>query len=155
MVFQATELTNQEIALPAQFPLLLLLGRGDADGFELVAAAAEIAGEPVAKLACVHAVVLAAPVVGQAHGRGDQGLDAGGQEGVVEGVAEAAGFVDGVDSVAGLDLGGDPLEELGAGPLLGKLDGAAVALDGGDDEVEVDVDAELEDVGLGRRGGAG
>jgi hypothetical protein len=48
--------------------------------------------------------------------------------------------------VAGGDLCLDPGQELSAGEFLGGLDGAVVALDGGDDQVQIDIQAQLENV---------
>lgn len=116
--------------------------------------AGAVAGEADAEPGGIHAVILAAALGRELQGRGDAGRGPGGDQRVVEGVAEAAGFIDGVDLVAGSDLGFNPGEQLVPRELAGGRDGAVVALRGGGDEVEVHVQAQGEDVaGPGRCAG--
>ena len=102
----------------------------------------------------IETIVLALALGRKPRGRGDEGTGACGGELFVQGVTKAARFVDGVDRVSSGDLLLDPGQELGPSPLVGGLDGVVVALDGGDDEVQIDVQAQLEEVALNGGGGS-
>src|SRR5436309_6570650 len=73
-------------------------------------------------------------------------MRAGGRQFLMQGVAEAASFVNGVYPVADGDLCPDPIDQLGASELLGRSNDAALELHGDDHIAQVHVQTELEDL---------
>jgi hypothetical protein len=153
VIFQTAHLPFPELPLPAQLASLLLGPAGDADGPQLVGVAIEMTGQAHAQLARIEPIVLAPALRRQAQRRGHQRVRPRRTEFLVQGVAEATGFIDGVHGVAGLDLLAHPGDELGAGKFGGGFDRAVIALAGGDHEVQVHIQAQLEDVARGGRAG--
>jgi hypothetical protein len=74
------------------------------------------------------------------------------QELLVQRVAEAASFIDGVDAMPASDFLPHPFEELDVGKLLRGSNRALITLDGRDDVAKIHVQAELENVELGVEG---
>ena len=106
--------------------------------------------EAHAELGRVHPVVLAPPLGRELHGRGHDGLRARRDQRVMQRVAKAAGFVDGVHGVAGGGLLLHPGQELGPGQLGRGLDRPVLALRGRDHVTQVHIQPQFEHVAGGR-----
>ena len=104
VVLQPAHLAHKEVTLPAQLAPLLLLRCRNADRLQLMRVAVEVTREPHAKFTRIQTVVLALAFRGQAHGCGDDGVRPHGDQRVMERIAKAAGFVDGVHHVSGSRL---------------------------------------------------
>jgi hypothetical protein len=141
-----------ELALPAQFAPLLLLGFGNANGL-LVGVAVEMTRQAHAQFPRIEPIILAPPLGREPHGRGHDRVRAGRDQGMMERVAKAARLIHGVDGVARGHLLLDPVQEPAARELLRQRDRAAITLEGRDDEVQIHIQPQLEDVarGPGRR----
>src|SRR5256885_6631379 len=146
VVFQPAQLPFPELALTARFAALLLGPIGNANGPQIVPVPVQITGEPRAEFARVQAVVLAPSFQAQAHGRGDQGLRPRRHQFFMQRVTKAAALIDRVHSVPGGDLLAHPSDKLSTGEFLRQRDRALVTLDGGDDKVQVHIQAQLEDL---------
>ena len=114
-----------------------------ADG-QFVLLAVEIAGQAQAELARIQPVILAAAFGMQAHGADDQAAGASLDELIMQRVAEAAAFIDGVDRVTGLNLFLHPLDQPRHGETLRGLGVLMVGLNRGGDLLQVHVQTQLD-----------
>ena len=144
MVFELADLFIPEVALAAQFAPLLFSDGGDTDGGQFIFLAVKIAGEAQTELTGIEAIVFAAALGVQAHRTDEQAVGTDGGELMVQGVTEAAAFIDRPDGVAGADFFVHPLDQAGQGEALGRFGVLMVRLDGGGDLLEVDVQAQFD-----------
>src|SRR5438477_5931664 len=98
------------------------------------------------QLVSVQSIRLAPALRVQANGSNDQRMGPGRDQLPMQGVAQAATFINGVDRVAGLDLFFNPVDQALAGEFLRGLDGPVITLNGRHAEVQIHIQTELENV---------
>ena len=112
VIVQASKLCFPEIPLARRFtPLLFLDGRHPDEG-ELILLTLQVPAQPGAQGSSIQTVVFATPLWVQQYRANDQVVGAGGQQLIVQCVAEAASFIDRPDDVAFGNTLAYPLQEL-------------------------------------------
>ena len=144
MVFQLPHLLAPELPLPTEFAPLLFGHGGDTDGRKFVLLAVEITGQAQTELAGIQPVSFAPAFGIQADRTDDQVVGPGLDELIMEGVTEAAAFIDRPHRVAGLDFFPHPLHEAGGREAHGGLGMLMVTLDRGGDLFNIHVQTEFE-----------